>query len=102
MGSMILRGVPIPLEMIRSLEDEHNGKVVLNEAFASHLERVLLGKKATNPNLAIKSMSTPLMPGVYYVPVEIEIDPFDLGQEFRSGYHLFVECQRLFKGATVE
>lgn len=99
---MILRGVPISLEMIGNLEDEHHGKVVLNEMFASYLERILLRKKATNPNLAIKSMNTPSMPGVYYVPVEIELDPFGLGQNFRSGYHLFVECQKLFKGAAVE
>ena len=93
---MILRGVPIAKETIKNLEDEHNGKVVLNEAFASYLERILLVKKATNPNLSIKSMSTSLMAGVYYVPVEIAIDPFGLGKNFRSGYHLFVECQKGF------
>ena len=96
MDSVTLRGVPIPLATIRNLEAEHNGKVVLNEQFASYLEEILKRKKAANPRLAIKSMSTSLMPGVYYIPVEIKIDPFRLGQDYRSGYHLFVECQKGF------
>jgi len=92
----MLRGVPIPLATIRNLEDEHNGKVVLNDTFAAYLETILKWKKRANPNLSIKSMSTPVMATVYYVPVEIEIDPFRLGQDFRSGYHLFVECKKGF------
>jgi len=98
MSSVILRGIPIPLETVKSLEDlcPHGGKVVTNDKFAAYLEEILRRKKAANPSLAIKTMSTPLMPGVYYIPAEIELDPFSLGQDFRSGFHIFIECQKGF------
>ena len=99
---MILRGAPIPLSRIEEIEDEHGGKVVRNEAFATYLEKVLRRKKAANPRMAIKTMSTSLMPGVYYIPVEIKIDPFHIGVDTRSGYHVFVECQKSFKGGIVQ
>ena len=101
-GSVILRGVPISLSRIEEIENEHTGKVVMNEDFATYLEKVLRRKKAANPRMAIKTMSTSLMPGVYYVPVEIEIDPFRIGVDTRSGYHIFVECQKSFKGGIVQ
>jgi hypothetical protein len=94
--AILLRGLWIPRETIRKLELEHGGEVVRDDHFSAMLEKVLLEKKRENPGLAVKSMRTPAFPMVYFVPVELKIDPFDLGEEFRSGFHIFIKCNRGF------
>ena len=72
-----------------------------NEKLLDALEKVLRAKKAQNPNMAIKDLKTPLIPGTTFVPVELTIDPFGIGQQFRTSFHLFIACKTPFPGVDL-
>lgn len=93
-----IRGVPIPLAQIELLKDEIGGKaeLVIDERLNIVLERVLKAKKARHPLMLIKSMRCTYFPAEEFVPVEITLDPFTLGKQFRSGFHIFFKRRRIF------
>jgi hypothetical protein len=96
-----VRQVFIPNEKIEKLEAEIGGKLILEERLNQALERVLKRKRARRPNFVIKTMRHPLFPAEEFVPVEIKIDPFSLGRQFDSGYHLFFRRKRVFTGVDI-
>lgn len=94
-----LRGLQLPLTWIKELEQDHQGKVILNERFNDALEGLLKRLKKRNPSMDIKSFNSHHFPGEEFIPVEIAIDPFGLGTDYRSGYHVFLRRPKVFSVA---
>lgn len=91
---VLLRGIEWPVWQLGQIGLEHDGDVVLDERLNVWLERALKNAKARKPNLAVQTMRHPLFPAEEFIPVEITVDPFNFGRQFRSGYHLFVRRKR--------
>lgn len=94
-AACLLRGVRWPPDELTRIGAEHGGQIVLDERLNDYLELALRQAKARRPNVSIQTMRHPQFPAEEFVPVEITIDPFRLGRQFRSGYHLFVKRKRL-------
>lgn len=94
-ASIRLRGANWTRDRLREIGLEHGGQIVLDERLNDYLELALRQAKARRPNVSIQIMRHPQFPAEEFVPVEITIDPFRLGRQFRSGYHLFVKRKRL-------